>query len=107
MADLEIPLSSESSHFDLTVDLESVTYRMAFNFNIRAAAWYVTISSETGVTAISGIPLLTNVDLLFQYQGNPGLPPGTFMALDTEGLQEDADRDNLGDRIKLIYQESS
>jgi hypothetical protein len=105
MSLLQIPVTSEFPNTELSVDLELITYILKFNFNSRTSLWYMTISQEDGTPLVVGVPIFTDVDIMIQYK-NPDLPPGIFMAFDTEDLSADAGRDDLGNRVKLLYQES-
>lgn len=105
MALLEIPVTSDFPSSVINVDLELITYIMDFNYNSRAALWYMGIKQADGTALVAGVPIFTDVDIMVQYK-NPDLPPGIFMAFDTEELSADAGRDDLGNRVKLLYQES-
>ncbi len=106
MSLLVIPVTSEFPNSIFNIDLELVTYIMEFNFNSRTSLWYMGIKQEDGTPLAVGVPVFTDVDIMMQYK-NPDLPPGVFMTFDTEELSADAGRDDLGNRVKMLYQESS
>ena len=50
-----------------------------------------------------GIPLLVNTDLWTLFDSNEDLPIGLFLVFDTEGLQLNPGEFDLGDRVRLMY----
>lgn len=66
MAIFEIPLSSASQTFQIT--LAGVQYQMTLIWrSAPQGGWILDIADSQGNAAISGIPLVTGADLLAQY----------------------------------------
>lgn len=63
MATSEIPLTPDNQKFSVT--LAGVSYQMSVIW--RAAFWCLDLLDNSGTTLIAGIPLITDADLLEQY----------------------------------------
>jgi hypothetical protein len=105
MAILTIPTRKDLFAYSLDVTLEGTTYRFEFKFNSRKERWSFDIQDQAGNDILVGIPALTNVDLTAQYQ-HLGIPKGIFLFFDTEGEEKNAGQFELGDRIKMLYEET-
>lgn len=62
---LEIPLSPNPQSFQ--IPLVGVTYGMTVVWNVPNASWMIDIADASGNPILSGIPMVTGVDLLSQY----------------------------------------
>lgn len=63
----EIPLSPDPQRF--TVTLSGVDYRMTVQYrHAGGAGWVLDIADATNQPLVSGLPLVTGVDLLGQYR---------------------------------------
>lgn len=109
---LTIPLRKDLTHFDLEVALEGTTYRMFFYWNTRERFWYFDIFTEEDEPIITSIKFVIDAPL-GRRTANPLRPPGVFIGVDTSGdridpgYNDDTQTSDLGDRVKLIYFESS
>jgi hypothetical protein len=107
MALLELPVRSDLPSYDFLVSLQQTTYKFRFKFNARLNRWIMSISDELGDPVLAGVPVLTNLSLLRQYNQEE-LPPGLIYALDTNGVGDNASVDILfGDQVKLLYDEAA
>lgn len=66
MTAYEIPLSPNPQTF--AIELGSTTYQMTVVWNPVLACWVLDIASEDNAPVVSGIPLVTGLDLLAQYE---------------------------------------
>ena len=66
MPSYEIPLKPYAQH--LSIPINGITYQLTVRWNIGAAVWVVDIADLNGNKILSGIPLVTGIDLLGQYQ---------------------------------------
>lgn len=80
MTPYEIPLSSEPQTF--AIALAEKTYQLTFTWNPSTASWVLDIADEQRLPIISGIPVITGLDLLAQY-GYLGL--GGSIVVQTDG----------------------
>lgn len=63
----EIPLTPDPQRF--TVTLSGVDYRMTVQYrDAGGAGWVLDIADTTNQSIVSGVPLVTGVDLLGQYR---------------------------------------
>jgi len=61
----EIPLSPEPQTF--TIPIGGVTYGFNVQWNVNNASWIIDIADASGNPIVSGIPVVTGVDLLGQF----------------------------------------
>lgn len=107
MAYIRIPVRSDFKAYRFQVELESTIYTLDFGFNSRSNLWYMSIYDQAGENLVVGdIPIQVNAPLTDQYVAE-GLPPGRFIAIDETGKGKDPGVLDLGNRVKLIYEESS
>lgn len=66
MSIFEIPLSPASQSFQITMN--NVVYMLVVVWNGAANCWVLDINDGSGNGLIQGIPLITGVDLLAQYE---------------------------------------
>ncbi|GAQ30205.1 hypothetical protein SAMD00023378_3888 [Ralstonia sp. NT80] len=89
----EIPLTSVPQ--DFTITLVGVVYKFALTWRDLAGSWFLDITDASGNPLLSGIPLVTGVNLLAQYaymafgfelwvQTDAADAPPTFTNLGTE-----------------------
>ena len=65
MSAYEIPFRAQPQTF--TIALAGVTYRLTTAWNIFSQCWTIDIATPDGTPIVSGIPIITGVDLLAQY----------------------------------------
>lgn len=97
-----LPINSTLPDFTFEVDLDGATYGFRFRWNVRAQAWFMSLSDD------GGNPLLTEQRVVVGFPlgkrgRNASLPPGTLWALDTSGLDEDPGLTDLGTRVLVLY----
>jgi len=106
MSIIEIPVRSDIPFYDMEITLERTAYFLEFYFNKRKDRWMMDILNQEKMPILVGTPLLTNVELLDKFAFED-TPPGLFLVLDLEGEQLNPGRNDLGDRVKLIYEEAA
>lgn len=62
----EVPLSPVPQAFH--IQLDNVEYALTFRWNVIGACWILDIASSDDVPIIQGIPVVTGINLLGQYQ---------------------------------------
>lgn len=103
-----IPLPGDSTpSFVQTVTLESVDYRLRFDWNDRSARWYFSILDSSDSPVVAGICMVTDTPLLNGTTTNQGRTPGDFMLYDSFGKSQEAGLADLGVRHLLYYVEST
>ncbi|OWT69207.1 MULTISPECIES: hypothetical protein [unclassified Achromobacter] len=98
MTAYEIPLSSDSQRF--TITLAGVVYSMALTWR-SGTGWVLDIADATSLPLVSGIPLVTGVDLLGQYS-YLGIG-GRLIVLVDGDIAAVPDYDGLGTEGKLYF----
>lgn len=71
-----IPFFSDPSWF-ATVTLEGSNYGLQFDYNERAASWYMSVADANGVDIYNGVKLVTGFSLLRKCK-DPRAPPGAL-----------------------------
>jgi hypothetical protein len=105
MALIEIPTRSDLKAYEFQIELDGVVYTLSIRWNQRMGRWIMDIADADGVDLLNGIPLLTNIPLTDDYV-KAGLPPGRFICEDTTGGSKIAGVDDLGNDVRLIYEEA-
>lgn len=91
--------------FELQVTLEGATYTLEFRWNVRAAAWHMSVlDAESSQLLIAGVRLVADYFLCTERVGRT--PPGVWMLVDTAtapGMGEDPTFESFGSRHRLYY----
>lgn len=103
MTNYTIPISGAADGpFYFTVDLSGTMYQLAFDFNDRDSAWYMTIRDTAGNMLRSGIRVVVNYDLLKRWVGTT-VPAGELAVFDRREVPVDPTEDGLGLDALLTY----
>lgn len=106
MATLRLPTRTDLVYYDMTVDLDGVTYLMTFRFNARDGFWYMDIADIEGAPIRTGIRIVLGADFL-RLVRDIRKPPGLMAAVDTTGQGNEAGLEGLGRAVRMLYVESS
>ena len=109
MATLRIPVTVDPLANSMTVELDSLNYKLSFRFNARDDHWYVDIYFED-IIVLFGVKVVHTDDLFGQFsymQADERLPPGTFQVLDITGADRDPSKTDFGEDIVLLYVEAA
>lgn len=106
MAFLEIPVRNDLPAYKFQIELEQTLFNMEFTFNAREDRWFMDLSDSTGEPIVRGVKLLTGWPILSRFQDDR-MPLGELFMLDTAGEDKHATRDDLGDRVVMVYREST
>jgi hypothetical protein len=105
MAIRELPLRSDIAAYSFRVDLEGTFYTFAFAWNSRIEGWFFDIRLEDETPIIVGQPVLVNYALAERFK-DERLPQGKLFFFDTSNKSLDPNRDDLGSRVLLFYEDS-
>lgn len=97
-----IPLQIGVPHYTMTTNLDSVTYKLRFDWNDRMAAWFLSIHTAVGEALVTGIRVVVSWPLTARFVAR-GVPPGLLEAIDTSGRGIDPGFEDLGTRVILAY----
>ena len=98
-----IAIEQESPYFRLTTELDGISYSLSFRWNGRAGQWVLDLGDGDGNVIKAGIRCVLGVPLLYQYQGQPGVPAGFLVFVDTTNANRDMEYADLGRRVVLTY----
>ncbi|EBU1222846.1 hypothetical protein CMS32_22630, partial [Salmonella enterica] len=87
----EIPLSPDNQQFRVLLGGTTYTLRIIWR---DAAGWIMDVMDSSGAVLLSGVPLVTGVNLLQQYPQS-GID-GELVVVTDKGAPEDPTKDNLG-----------
>ncbi|MCP4481422.1 MAG: hypothetical protein GY817_01150 [bacterium] len=105
MAIVEIPTRIDIASYKYEIALDNEIYTFQFTYVDRLQRWVLNILTIDEEPIVMGITLHSNSDLLGRF-ANASLPQGKLMCYDIEGELKSAGRDDLGVRVKLLYQEA-
>lgn len=97
-----LPLRSDLPHYSFRVQLDGEMYGFAFWWNYGISAWMMSISDPDDVPLAVGIRVVVDFPLAARF-ADSRLPPGTLLAIDTTGRQEDPGLEDLGARVIIVY----
>jgi hypothetical protein len=100
-----IPLDVSDAAFSQDVDLGASRYRLQFTWNTRGTFWTLDVLTTADEPIVMGVRLVTDWFLLQPYQ-DPRLPTGYLFCCDMTGAGADPGRDDLGDRVQLVYDDT-
>lgn len=98
---IDLPTSTGYS-FKFSTILSGVVYKLLFQFNVRDESWYFHIYDASGSPLAMGQRACVNMPLLAQLT-DTRMPGGYLMLLDSSGQNLEAGPDDIGGRVKLVY----
>ena len=106
MALIECPTRKDLPAYKYVTTLDGTSYQLDFTFNDRMSKWFLSISDSQGNVIVDPVPIVATWPLFDRFK-DARLPPGTLFAFDSSGQNMDPGRFDLGDRVRLLYQEAS
>lgn len=88
--------------YSYQVSLDDVTYTLGLRWNARSETWVLSLLTAAGEPITVGRAVVIGVPLLGRIP-DPRLPPGVVMAVDLTDSGTRPGRDDLGDRVQLVY----
>lgn len=86
---ITVQFRESDTHTSQTLTLDGVTFRLDAYTNRDSGTWFADFFDANGVALVRGIALVCGVNLLYQYQYKPGVPPGNLFVQDQSGLGVD------------------
>jgi hypothetical protein len=99
---ITLPLQPGLLHYTVRVEFDTKEFLFEFRWNARASAWSMTITDAAGNVLLAGRRVVLGFPLLSRFR-DLRLPAGELLAVDTAGTEEEANMDDLGTRISLVY----
>jgi hypothetical protein len=85
------------------VELDGVTFRFVFNWNVREGRWYFDLNDIADNPVVSGRAVTLNTPLLGYLRRSTSYPAGDLIVIDTSNSNTDASLTDLGDRVIMLY----
>lgn len=101
MAEFLLPVFADPN-YEVTVDLDRVTYRMRYKYNARDQAWYLDLLNQDGSLARGSIRIVEDFPLLRLMQ-TLDRPEGEIVVVATQSLGRPPRIDELGEVFVPIY----
>lgn len=106
MALLECPTRNDLPAYSYTIQLDGVTYTLSFNFNPRMGVWFISLGDGFGNPICASVPVTVMWPLFDRFVA-VAIPPGRIFAYDTTNSNTDPGEFDLGDRVRILYDEAS
>lgn len=102
MAVFDLPTSTVDSNYRFDVELDGVVYRLAFKFNSRDEAWYLTIFDTSDRLLRAGIRVVNEWPLL-RLWAEASRPAGEMIVANKGELLTPPGLTQLGQEAVLTY----
>ena len=99
MPNLTIPLEPNPS-YSFEIELDGVLVEFDVHWNSVAESWFFNMKNDEIGLELNGLKMVGGVDLLEAYAVRE---LGQLFAVDVEGLNDDPNFDDVGDRFRLLY----
>lgn len=100
-----LPFDAVDEAYTFRTQISNIELLFEVNWNSRDESWYMSISDIESDPIVSGIKIVPGVDLLRGVRDRTELPEGSLVALDTSLQQERPGREELGERVILVFLE--
>ncbi len=97
-----LPIVRNSTSFITDVVLSNKVYKLKYVYNVRDAAWFLSISKQDDTALLNGVKIVVSWELLSKFKDEE-LPPGELFVLDKTGTGLPIEKNDLGARVELIY----
>lgn len=106
MAITRIPTSTTNENYEFTISLDNVEYKLAFYFNSRDSAWYMTVKTVDDVVLRAGLRIV-NEWAMFRLWVAANRPAGEMVTVNQGELLSPPLADQLGAETVLDYLDAS
>lgn len=98
---IALPFTTGLDSFTEIVDLDGQSWILRFDWNNRAEAWYLTISTIEEVEVVGGIKIVLGMELL-KATGRENIPPGALYANAITPVDR-VGKNDIPAAVELIY----
>lgn len=88
--------------YEYQVELDGTVYTLGFRYQERTQRWLYHVSTAEGVAIVQGQAVLNAYPLLQRFK-DVSMPAGEIRAVATSEPAREADLDELGTRVLLVY----
>lgn len=103
MAVLTMPFDAVSKNYQIRVVLDEVPFRFNVRYNVREGYWYLDLLNDQSEPLRMGLKIANDVPLFARMPSATERPFGDIITVDTTAANNDATRDDLGDRVLATY----
>ena len=100
-----VPLDASSSAYSVRCQLAGEDFQFDVNWNERDSSWYFSLSDGEATPILSGVKIVPGHDFLRYCPEIERKPRGVLVALDTSTQETRPGRDELGDRVIVLFLE--
>lgn len=101
-----IPTSTVNENYEFIISLDNVEFKLAFHFNSRDSAWYLTIKTLDDVVLRAGLRVVNEWALLRLWVGE-NRPAGEMVTVNQGELDRPPLANQLGAEVVLDYLDAS
>lgn len=101
-----IPTSTTVENYEFTISLDNVEFKLAFHFNSRDNAWYMTIKTVDDIVLRAGLRIVNEWALLRLWVGEDR-PAGEMVTVNQGELLSPPLSNQLGAETVLDYLDAS
>lgn len=84
--------------------LDGAQYRLAYRWNTRGEYWAISLYDNDDTALVEGLRINLSRNMLRQFAGLAGFPPGALVAVDTSGTGVEPGRYDLANgRVQIVY----
>ena len=105
MALIEIPIETDGQDFEFNTTLNNQLFWFQFKYNVRQDRWVFHLLDADKVPIRQGVPVVTGYPVLNRVQ-DVRAPLGQLMFIDAAKTGLPPSYDELGQRVKMVYQEA-
>ena len=102
MAVFDLPTSTTLPFYNFEVELDGVTFKLEFKFNVRGDTWYMTILDPNDNILRAGLRVVNEYTILRLWQ-EATRPDGEIIAIPLGGQTTPATLEQLGEDVILTY----
>ena len=102
----EVPLTIDFDDYSFAIDLDGTTYQLTLRWNGRAEKWFISLELQDGTEVIGMRPVIADWPPFARFRG-PNIPLGELLFVDTSRSNTDPGRNDLGERVILVYLEEA
>lgn len=102
MADFFLPIDSSDAAYTVDIPLSGTIYRFAVAWNTRSQNWSFSIGLPDQDPIVAGLRIVGDWQYS-QFFTDARLPPGRLYSVDLSGTGLDPGREDLGDRVVMVY----
>jgi uncharacterized protein DUF6983 len=102
-----VPVIPNVNAFSVRMPLDDEFFTATLRWNDRAQRWYMDLADSQGTLLAAGLAVVSDTPLTAHLTHRTGMPRGIFVVVDGTGSGADADFDELGQRVDIVYLEEA